>query len=230
MADEVRIRVHSANSEPTLIYLPGLHGNWTLIGRFRKALGARVRFVESAYPPTLTWSLDDLAAGVEEALARQGIHRGWLLAESFSSQVAWPILARGKLEVEGMILAGGFVRYPMRRIARLAQRFCRDVSFSLLTLILFGYAKAARWRFRNSPETQRGIEEFIANLTESERQAAEHRIHLVANSDLCAIAREAKIPVYALTGFFDPVVPWFGVRHWLKKHCPSLREYKVLFA
>src|SRR5438132_13739334 len=94
MAEPVQIRIHGDPGKPTLIYLPGLHGNWAFIGGFRKMLDGRVRFIEAAYPPTLSWSLDDYAAGVEATLAKQGINHGWLLGESFSSQVVWPLVAR----------------------------------------------------------------------------------------------------------------------------------------
>ena len=53
MAEELQLRIHGEASLPTLIYLPGLHGDWTLIGGFRHALGGRVRFVEVTYPRTL---------------------------------------------------------------------------------------------------------------------------------------------------------------------------------
>src|SRR5208337_1274572 len=97
----------------TLVYLPGLHGDWTLIGGFRKALAGRVRFAEVTYPRTLVWSLEDYAAGVEQGLAQQGIRSGWLLGESFSSQVVWALVARNCLQTQGVILAGGFARHPM---------------------------------------------------------------------------------------------------------------------
>ena len=71
--EQVQIRIHGSDTLPTVIYLPGLHGNWTLIGGFRAALGGRLRFVETTYPPSLTWSLEDYAAGVERALAAEGI-------------------------------------------------------------------------------------------------------------------------------------------------------------
>jgi len=224
----VELRVHGQPSQPTLIYLPGLHGNWTLVAGFRNALGGRVRFIEATYPPSLTWSLEDYAAGVERALQELGISRGWLLGESFSSQVVWPILARRKFEVEGLILAGGFVRHPTRWGVRLAERICGDISLTLITRILFGYARVARWRFRNSPETLAGIQEFISRLNETERQAAKHRLHLIAQNDPSKLARAVHVPVYALTGFFDPVVPWYWVQRWLKKNCGSLREYKII--
>ena len=78
MPETLQIRIHSPAASPTLIYLPGLHGDWTLVGGFRQALAGRVRFVEFTYPRTLTWSLDDYATGIEQALAENGISSGWL--------------------------------------------------------------------------------------------------------------------------------------------------------
>ena len=229
MPEELQLRISGDASKPTLIYLPGLHGDWTLIGSFKRALGDRARFVEVTFPRTLTWSLDDYAANVERALAEQGIRGGWLLGESFSSQVAWPVIARGQFQIEGVILAGGFVRHPVRAGVRFAERIAHGVPLSLLTRIMFGYAKFARFRYRRSPETMANIREFIARRTELDRQAAVHRLRLIAASDFCEVARAAKIPIFALTGFLDPIVPWLFVRHWLRKDCPALREYKIIW-
>lgn len=227
MVERIQIRIHGREAAPTLIYLPGLHGNWALIASFRKELGSRVRFVEMSYPPTLTWSLEDYAAAVESTLAGHGIARGWLLAESFSSQVVWRILARRNFNAEGLILAGGFVRHPVRWGAQMAERIVGDASLDAITRILFGYAKVSRLRFRRSPETIEGIHEFIAGFTEEHRRAATHRLHLVAESDPRAIARNVKVPVYAITGMLDPIVPWPWVRAWLRKNCGALKEYRI---
>jgi len=229
MTEQLEIRVHGDGSQPTLIYLPGLHGDWTLIGRFRRALGGRVRFAEVTYPRSLTWTLDDYAAGVEQALAKSGITEGWLLGESFSSQVVWPLLCRGQFATKGVILAGGFVRHPFVPGVRLAARVAGGISLTLLTRILFGYARLIRARYANSPETLAEIETFIARRTELDRQAAKHRLRLLARYDACPIARETKIPIYALTGAYDPIVPWIWVRSWLKKNCPTLRDYRVIW-
>jgi len=226
---QVLVRVHGDESAPTLVYLPGLHGNWRLIGAFRKALAGRVRFVEVSYPPTLEWTSEEYAAAVEEGLTARGIRGGWLLAESFGSTVAWPILARNQFRVRGLVLAGGFVRHPFSLEVRLAERFCGQISFAVLVRLLFGYARVARFRFRNSPETWESIKDFVGHLTEADRQAAKHRLHLVGLSDSCAIARKATIPVYAVTGLLDPVVPWYWVRRWLKRNCPALRDYQIIW-
>jgi len=236
--DALQIRIHGDASLPALIYLPGLHGDWTLVGGFRAAIRGRVRLVEITYPRTLTWSLDDYAAGVEAALAQNGISRGWLLAESFSSQVAWPLVARGKFPMDGVILAGGFVRHPMRWAVRLAERLAGDLSLSLLTRVAFPganrtlawcYSILARFRYRHSPETLANVREFLARRTPLDLKAARHRLHLIAQSELCAAASSASVPIFALTGWFDPIVPWFPVRRWLRKNCATLRDYEILW-
>jgi len=94
---------------------------------------------------------------------------------------------------------------------------------------MFGYAKLARFRYRHSPEIMANIQEFIVRRTELDRQAAVHRLRLIAASDFCDIAKTTKTPVHAITGALDPVVPWMFVRSWLRRHCPALREYKIIW-
>lgn len=226
--ERLQLRVHGDASQPALIYLPGLHGDWTLVSSFRRALGSKVRFVEFTYPRTTDWSLEDYAAHIERALREAGIGRGWLLGESFSSQVVWPLVARRHFQTEGVILAGGFARHPVHWGVRMAERVCGDIPLSLVTRILFGYAKLARYRYRRAPETLASIHDFISRRTEPDRQAAVHRLRLIAQNDPSEIIRRLELPVYALSGWLDPVVPWFLVRPWLRRHCPALREYRVV--
>jgi pimeloyl-ACP methyl ester carboxylesterase len=230
MTEKVELRVYGEASRPTLIYLPGLHGDWTLIASFRQALGGRVRFVEASYPRTLTWSLEEYAAGVEAALEEQGTRRGWLLGESFSSQVVWSLVARGQFQAEGVILAGGFVRHPAPWLVPRAQRLTSRMPLRVLRGMLAGYARVARFRYWRSPETLAGIGEFISRWTELHRQAAAHRLRLIADNDPCMTASQVKLPVYAITGAIDPIVPWFRVRRWLQRNCPGLREYRIIWS
>ncbi len=229
MSESVQVRSFGPPSQPALIYLPGLHGDWTIIGGFRRALDERVRFVELTYPRTLSWSLDDYATGTVAALRAHGIERGWLLGESFGSQIGWAMLARGDFGIEGVILAGGFVRHPSRFAVRLAEKFAGGIPLSWLVRILFGYARIKSFRYRYSPEAMRAVQEFLDRRTELDRQAAKHRLHLITEYNPCAIAAQARVPIYALTGSIDPVVPWFFVRRWLRKNCPALRDFKIIW-
>src|SRR6478735_8386917 len=94
MPEELQLRVHGDDSLPTLVYLPGLHGDWTLVTGFRLALAGRIRFVEVVYPRSLTWKISDYATEIRDALVSRGITRGWLLGESFGSQIAWPLVEK----------------------------------------------------------------------------------------------------------------------------------------
>ena len=225
--DELQLRIYGDDSRQTLIYLPGLHGDWTLIGPFRRAIGNKVRFVEVVYPRTLTWSLDDYAEAIENALTTSGITQGWLLGESYGSQVLWPLAGRGNFKAQGLILAGGFVKHPMRRTVLWTEKLTARISTSFFVCLIFGTAKIARYRCRRSPEKIAFINEFILRRTPLDRQAAQHRLRLIARNDPCAIARTTTTPVFALTGSFDPIVPWRPVRRWLQRNCPALRDFKV---
>src|SRR5262245_11761940 len=120
MTEKLQIRIHGDGSLPTLVYLPGLHGDWTLVGSFRAAMADHARFVEFTYPRTLEWSLEDYANGIRAALVKNGITEGWLLGESFGSQIVWTLaersrLSRGKhgtesnsFRIEGIVLTNGF--------------------------------------------------------------------------------------------------------------------------
>ena len=229
MREELILRVHGQANLPVLIYLPGLHGDWTLIGGFRRALGARVRFVEVTYPRTLTWTLDDYAAAIERALRDRGIEHGWLLGESFGSQLVWPLLARKRFKTDGAILAGGFVRHPTPKTARVVGRVAAGLPFPAMRLALAGYAKVMRLRYRRSPEVLQNLDKFMARRTDLDRQAAVHRLDLLAGNDPGPAAQAAGPPVFALTGLWDPIVPWFHVRRWLRRCCPNLRDYKILW-
>jgi pimeloyl-ACP methyl ester carboxylesterase len=227
--EQVEIRIHGMDLEPTLVYLPGLHGDGTLISNFRKAIAGRVRFVEAAYPDTLTWSLDDHAAAVEAALQEKGVTHAWFLGESFSSQVVWPIVTRHQFEIDGIILAGGFVRHPARWAANLSGWCGNRIPLGVIKTLLMGYAKLAPWRFRRDAQTTASIRQYIERLTNARRRAVAHRLNLLAHNDPCPAARRVGIPVFALAGCWDPIVPWFLIQPWLKSNCPALRDYKILW-
>ncbi len=233
--ERIVLRVYGDAALPTLIYLPGLHGDWTLVSSFRAAVKNKVRFVEFTYPRTVEWSLEDYARAVIQELKASGIHSGWLLGESFSSQVTWKMIdlataepALG-FEVSGLILAGGFARYPILTGVRLVRVVNRAMPASLMRLALSIYASYARLRHRRAPETRASIDEFIARRTEPDRQAILHRYGLILSSNAPEVACRCRLPTYALTGFVDPVVPWLWTLPWLRRHCPGFRDWRIIF-
>ena len=236
--ERLQLRVHGSPNLPTLIHLPGLHGDWTLLGPFRAALGGRARFVESTYPRRLDWSLDDYAGAIEAALLERGITSGWILGESFSSLVAWQFLARQQVldhaaafNVAGLILVGGFIRHPWPWAVRLAHSTSRIVSLKLLRHLCKLYGRAARRRYCDCPEVVAELDEFVERRTnEPDRQVITRRYGLISENDPRSIARDAKLPVYQLTGAWDPIVPWWQVRPWLRRRCPGYRASRIIWS
>ena len=225
--EQLRIRIHGNDSLPALVYLPGVHGDWTLVSSFRAAISGSVRFVEFTYPRTRTWSVNQYAAAVELELSRCGITAGWLLAESFGSAIAWAMMAPHRtragqgFQVSGLVLAGGFVKHPWPSGARFLRWIGERISMRFYGRLLNAYALYAKFRHRRASETLASIEEFVARRTEPDREAMRARLMLIARNDPRAIAESAAQPVYYLGGAIDPLVPWYWVRWWLSKHCPG---------
>ena len=224
------VRIHGDAALPTLVYLPGLHGDWTLLTRFRRAVAGRVRLVEITYPRWTRESLHEQAALIDAVLAAHGVDRGWVLAESFGSQVAWPLVGgHGRnFRANGLILAGGFVRHPWLFGVRLARALARHLPIRVMHLNLRVLLHLARLWHRNDPETLASLAEFAARRTEEDREAACHRLDLIATSDLRPLAAQARIPVYFVTGLLDLIVPWPPVRSWLRRNCPGWKGDHVL--
>ncbi|MCX7867952.1 MAG: alpha/beta hydrolase [Limisphaera sp.] len=235
------VRRHFRGGQPILVYLPGIHGDWTLVTSFRAAVAPPVEFIELAYPDRTDWDIPDYAHAVSAALQQLETSRFWLLAESFGSLVAWALLehwrataAQGessqgasKPEVQGLILAGGFVRHPWPAGAWALAALGRRMPQGLHRVLLQAYAGVAGWRHRQAPETRDTIHEFIERRTPENRRAIHARLQLVARADYRSVARRTHRPVYALAGGFDPLVPWWWVCPWLRRHCPGFREWRL---
>ena len=237
--DGFRCRVHHPDAARTLIYLPGMHGDWTLLGPFRDALNGRCRLVEFTYPRRMDWALADYADAVLDVLRQRGISRGWLLGESFSSQIVWAIVRRlleaseageaPKFLPEGIILVGGFVKHPFPWGVRLAHRTSRAVPSWLLGYACAAYGRRARKRCGCREETAE-IELFVARrLTQNDRHTITRRYILIRDEDCRPAARETRWPVFCLTGAWDPIVPWPLVWRWVRRRCPGFRDARVLW-
>ena len=133
-------------------------------------------------------------------------------------------------QIEGIILAGGFVKHPMRWAVRVAERLTGRMSNALFIWIIFNYARIARFRYRHSPGTLARLDEFVARRTELDRRAAQHRLHLIAECDFRHVARQTQLPIFGLSGILDPIVPWPLIRRWLRQNCPALRDYKIVIS
>jgi len=228
----VELHVHDPQLTTTLIYLPGLHGDWTVAAPLSRYLAGQLRFVTVTYPRTNTWSITDYGAAVTRALQERGIEKAWLLGESFGSQIAWPLFDSPKtlpsFHPEGLILAGGFVRHPCPPAARACARLLALTPPSVFRAFPKAYVAYARLRLPASSTTRDALQEFVNRRTAADLQAMVHRLHLLAQNDPRPIARCVTSPVYHLVGLFDPIVPAPLVRRWLRRYCPGFRDGRTV--
>lgn len=231
-SSELEIRIDGTPDLPTLVYLPGSHGDWTLAGAFRNAILGKVRLVSVAYPCTTSWTVQDHAEAVSAALLEHQIESGWLLGESFGSQVAWALVDkhdRGSsgttsFRPEGIVLAGGFIRYPINTLARFGNALCG--ARPIVEITAWTYLHFVLARSMNAPD----IDQFKSRrVRPGDFEALRHRLKLIAENNPNEIARSTTVPVYSLSGFFDTLVPWLLINDWLRRNCPAFRESKVLF-
>ena len=228
-------RVRGGIGLPTVIYLPGAHGDATLAGAFGTALGDRVRWVEIDYPRSTSIGLPEIARSVLAALDARGVRDGWLVAESFGSQVAWEIIARvGRGEsgfrLDGLFLAGGFVRYPWRWLVGSARAASANLPSRGVALLLGGFIRWARWIYGTTPEKRASVEAFAARRREpGDFAALTHRLRLIRDNDPRPIARAWRGPVWSLAGRWDAMVPIPLVHRWLRRECPGWRGAEVFW-
>jgi pimeloyl-ACP methyl ester carboxylesterase len=240
MSDQLRIQINGKAGQPTLVYLPGLHGDWTYNARLREALAGRARLVEFSYPVIDAWKLEDYAKNLELALLAHEIKEGWLLAESFGSQVGWGLLAQAEDNQkagrpgfcpQALILAGGFARHPLPRGVQLARHSHRSLPLKFLMRLLRLYLGLVRWRHRRSPTTRQSLDEhYRKHDQEASRRAMLSRYDVILASDPRPLARRTQVPVYYLTGFWDPIVMWCLVHPWLKRNCPAYRGWRLVWS
>jgi hypothetical protein len=203
--NELQIRVDGDPPKTCLIYLPGVHGDWTLLTSFRELAEKEFFLVQVTYPRTLTWTLEDYATAIDQALARHEIKVGWVLAESFSSQVAWAWLKlaqqnRSSFQFSGIILAGGFVLYPFIPLVRAAGHFFELTPWRLWKMLFWIYIQYSYFRHRHVPASAQTVHEFIARRTKLDIAAMRHRLKLMAEYDPRTVAAQAPCPVYLLAG------------------------------
>lgn len=232
--NELQVQIDGAQNLPILIYLPGIHGDWSLLSGFRALAKDKVRLVQFTYPRTLSWSLADYAHFVDIELRKLGISDGWVLAESFSSQVAWAWLQlaqqrRTDFRFNGVIMAGGFVRYPVAPALVCARVFFALAPWWLWRLLFWAYLRYSGFRHRNAGPVGNCAADFIERRTPSDIAAIRARLRLIYTADPREVVKRVECPVFQLSGTIDPVVPPWFVRAWLRRNCPVFKGHRILW-
>lgn len=203
---ELAWRVSGPPEAPVLIYVPGIHGDWTPMWRIRELLNQKLRLVEIAYPRAPEWSLDDYTARLFDLFESQNIASAHLLAESFGSLVGWDFALKHPGRVRSLILAGGFCSTPGRLRVAMAWLFQKLVPSALLDRMIDCYLVfLIRKRL---PKDAFSPEDFFpSSRTRRGHQAIARRLEIIKRTDVRKLLGGLRLPILYLGGSLDLVVP-----------------------
>lgn len=210
---------------PPLVYLPGVHGDWTAQGRARPILSRDFHLIETAYPRIETWSIDDFAAALKDLLDSLGIESTHLVGESFGSLVAWKFGIAHPERVRSFTLVGGFARPPRLGVAAAAASALRVIPTSMLesAIDLYVAGKSALGQQRDSFAD---LGAYPAARTERGQRAVANRMRIIQKTDFRDQLEMVRFPVRYVGGARDIVVPVRREIATLDTHLPPHCDFQ----
>jgi aminoacrylate hydrolase len=206
LLDDAAGLVYQATGDPDappILYLPGVHGDWTPQVRARSILSRDFHFVETAYPRIENWSIDDYARALKEMLDGLGIESAHIVGESFGSLVAWQFGIANPDRVRSFTLVGGFSRPPRFRVAAAAALKALPNNLLESAIDVYVAGKSAAGERRETFESGA----YPATRTPRGRRATANRMTIIQESDFRDQLKQIKFPVRYLGGARDIVVP-----------------------
>lgn len=198
-------QISGARDCPTIVYLPGVHGDWTPHERARPMLSREAHFIETAYPRLPHWALDDFSDALEDLLKRLGIESAHLVGESFGSLVAWQFGLTRPERVRSLVLVGGFAQAPRFGVAAAAGRTLQLLPTFLLEAGIDMYVALKNTRGELRCASGQGA--YPVTRTDRGRRATANRMAIIQRSDFRGKLTEIRFPVRYLGGARDVVVP-----------------------
>lgn len=213
---------HVADSP--LVYLPGVHGDWTAQSGVRRVLGREFHFIETAYPHIERWSIADYGRAVKDLLDGLGIESAHLVGESFGSLVAWEFGVQHPERVRSFTLVGGFSRAPRLRVAATAASALRTLPSGFFEAAIDVYVAGKslfgeqRERFDTGP--------YPATRTPRGIRATANRMSLIQETDFRDQLSTVRFPVRYLGGARDLVIPVRREIATLDAHLPPHCDFQ----
>ncbi len=224
--DTLLHRLSGPVDAPVLVYLPGIHGDWTPLNHTRLHLARHFRLVELSYPQRAEWGLADYADAVEARLAELGLGRVHLLGESFSSLVCWELLRRYPGRAQSLTLAGGFCQPPHPRGLRLLALGFGFLPGALWNRGVEAYCMSLAWRERPAAGDAEREPLFFAARGHRGLRAMRRRLGLIEATDCRSQLAEVTIPVGYIGGGSDPIVPVRREIETLQRALPAACRFR----
>jgi pimeloyl-ACP methyl ester carboxylesterase len=199
-------RISGPPDAPVLIYIPGIHGDWTPMRRLQPLLSQRLRLVEVAYPRAPEWSLEDYTARLLDLFLLLDIGPAHLLAESFGSLIGLDFALHCPERVRSIVIAGGFCSSPGRLRVGLARRLLGLIQPRIFE---WGIDLYLAWVIRGRLPIEGDFREdfFPASRTRRGWQAVLSRLDIIRRTDFRPRLARLRTPIFYLGGSRDWVVP-----------------------
>lgn len=211
-------------SAPPLIYLPGVHGDWTPQAAARPMLSANFRLVELTYPKQPTWNVGYYVAALQQLMDGLDIKSAHLVAESFGSVIAWQFGLELPKRIRSLILVGGFCQPPGNRRLSIGR-----LGLSLLPTPLFEagvdrYVSMRERQGRLKPED--GSAAYSSVRSDIGRRATVRRLELIQSRDYQSNLHAISFPVRYIGGERDVTVPVRREIQTLENSLPQEADFK----
>lgn len=224
--DSILHRLSGPEDAPVVVYLPGLHGDWTPLNRTRLHLSRHFRLVELSYPQRAEWDLADYADAAEERLTELGLGPVHLLGESFSSLVCWELLRRHPRRALSLTLAGGFCQPPHPRGLRLLALGFGVLPGALWNRGVEAYCMSLAWRARPVAGDAQQEPLFFAARGRRGLRAMRKRLAIIQSADFRSLLGELTLPVGYIGGGSDPIVPVRREIETLRRGLPAACRFR----
>ena len=204
---ELIYRVSGEESGTPVIYLPGVHGDWTPQAAAGPILAQNFRLVEVTYPKKPEWSIADYMNALVSLLDRLEIRSAHVIAESFGSLVGWELGLERPSRVRSLMIVGGFCQPPGPPKVLLAKW-----GLSLLPTEVFERGVNAYASFRTLQgklvrlETEEELP-YAAVRSDVGLSATIRRFELLGRTDFRHQLHDLRVPVRYIGGEKDLIVP-----------------------
>ncbi len=204
--NELIYRASGADTAPPVLYLPGVHGDWTPQAVAGPLLAERFRLVEVAYPKQPEWAIVDHVQAVVALLDRLEIASAHIIAESFGSLVGWELGLEHSSRVRSLMIVGGFCQPPGPPKVLLAKWGLSILPTELFERGVDAYASIKKLRGRLSPSELEGGPPYTAVRSDLGRNATVQRLELISRLDFRHHLHDLQVPVRYIAGELDRIV------------------------
>lgn len=183
----------------TLVLLPGMDGTGTLFEPLLAHLPAAIRTIVVTYPAQRALDYTALESLAAQALPHDDTY--FLLGESFSGPIALSLAAKQPPGLQGVILCSTFVRNPRPLVGKMVPLLLPLLPLKTLPPVLLKTLLLGPW------STDKLIERLTLAIRQVAPEVLKFRLRQVFAVDVTVALTSLQIPVLALRGDADRLVP-----------------------